>query len=213
MKEFFDLLKYTSELPQISGIFKDIIEKFGPKTLHDSFSPEDYSKECNEITDTSVKKLDTNVQLAESIRLFFSNVVSILINFIVKKRLEHNPEARIAVKSRMEDICLILQHLIQLLSQNKKNHKHIQGFTIEDLITYGKAEREKDIAELKRIDAAYYRDEFQISQGLNELAEIRQEERDERRRQREYAGQGGRRLKMHLRSYKKRTRKRRTYKK
>ena len=212
MKEFFDLLKNTPELPQIAGPFRDIIEKFGPKTSYDPFSPEDYTKECNEIVDKfiSVKKLDTNGQLAKSIKLFFSNVVSILINFIDKKSLQYNPEARIAVQSRMKDICLILQQLIQLLNQNKKYHKIIQGFTIEDLIIYGKAEREKDINKLKEIDAAYYRDEYQISQGLFELAEERQEERDERRRQRA----GGRKLKMHSRNYyKKHTCKRRAYKK
>ena len=217
MKEFFDLLKNTPELPQIAGPFRDIIEKYGPKTSYDPFSPEDYNKECNEIVDKfiSVKKLDTNGQLATSIKLFFSNVVSILINFIDKKSLQYNPEARIAVQSRMKDICLILQQLIQVLNKNKKYHKIIQGFTIEDLIKYGKAEREKDIKKLKEKDAAYYRDEYQISQGLLELAEERQEERDERRRQREYAGQeGGRRLKMHSRNYyKKHTCKRRAYKK
>ena len=216
MKEFFDLLKNTPELPQIAGPFRDIIEKFGPKTSYDPFSPEDYTKECNEIVDKfiSVKKLDTNGQLAKSIRLFFSNVVSILIDFINKKSLQYNPEARIAVQSRMKDISFILQDLIQLINQNKKYHKIIQGFTIEDLIIYGKAEREKDIKKLKEIDAAYYRDEYQISQGLLELAEERQEERDERRRQRPARQEGGRRLKMHSRNYyKKRTCKMRAYKK
>lgn len=212
MKEFFDLLKNTPELPQIAGPFRDIIEKFGPKTSYDPFSPEDYNKECNEIVDKfiSVKKLDTNGELAKSIKLFFSNVVSILINFIDKKSLQYNPEARIAVQSRMKDICLISQELIHVLNQNKQNHKIIQGFTIEDLIIYGKAEREKNIKKLKEIDAAYYRDEYQISQGLLELAEERQEERDERRRQRAYVGkEGGRRLKMRSikrrRAYKKRS--------
>ena len=217
MKEFFDLLKNTPELPQIAGPFRDIIEKYGPKTAYDPFSPEDYNKECNEIVDKfiSIKKLDINGQLATSIKLFFSNVVSILINFIDKKSLQYNPEARIAVQSRMKDICLILQQLIQLLNQNKKYHKIIQGFTIEDLIKYGKAERDSDIKKLKEKDAAYYRDEYQISQGLFELAEERQEERDERRRQREYAGQeGGRRINMHSHNYyKKCTCKRCAYKK
>jgi hypothetical protein len=214
MKEFFDLLKNTPELPQIAGPFRDIIEQFGPKTAYDPFSPEDYIKECNEIVDKfiSVKKLDTNGQLAKSIRLFFSNVVSILINFIDKKSLQYNPEARIAVQSRMKDICLILQQLIQLINQNKKYHRIIQGFNVKDFINYGKDEREKDIKKLKEKDAAYYRDEYQISQGLLELAEERQEERDERRRQRAYAGQeGGRRLKM--RSIKRRAYKKRSYKK
>ena len=217
MKEFFDLLKNTPELPQIAGPFRDIIEKFGPKTSYDPFSPEDYNKECNEIVDKfiSVKKLDTNGELAKSIRLFFTNVVSILINFIDKKSLQYDPEARIAVQSRMKDICLILQQLIQLINQNKKYHRIIQGFNVKDFINYGKDEREKDIKKLKEKDAAYYRDEYQISQGLLELAEERQEERDERRRQREYAGQeGGRRIKMHSRNYyNKRTCKRCAYKK
>ena len=214
MKEFFDLLKNTPELPQIAGPFRDIIEKYGPKTAYDPFSPEDYNKECNEIVDKfiSVKKLDTNGQLAKSIKLFFSNVVSILINFIDKNSLQYNPEARIAVQSRMKDICLILQQLIQLINQNKKYHRIIQGFNVKDFINYGKDEREKDIKKLKEKDAAYYRDEYQISQGLLELAEERQEERDERRRQRGYAGQeGGRRLKM--RSIKRRAYKKRSYKK
>ena len=72
-----------------------------------------------------------------------------------------------------------------------------------------------DDVETVEVDAAYYRDEYQISQGLLELAEERQEERDERRRQRAYAGQeGGRRIKMHSRNYyKKRTCKRCAYKK
>ena len=115
----------------------------------------------------------------------------------------------------MKDICLILQQLIQLLNQNKKYHRIIQGFNVKDFINYGKDEREKDIKKLKEKDAAYYRDEYHISQGLLELAEERQEERDERRRQREYAGQeGGRRIKMHLRNYyNKRTCKRCAYKK
>ena len=86
---------------------------------------------------------------------------------------------------------------------------------VKDFINYGKDEREKDIKKLKEKDAAYYRDEYHISQGLLELAEERQEERDERRRQRAYAGQeGGRRIKMHSRNYyKKRTCKRCAYKK
>ena len=217
MKEFFDLLKNTPELPQIAGPFRDIIEKYGPKTAYDPFSPEDYNKECNEIVDKfiSVKKLDINGKLAKSIKLFFSNVVSILINFIDKKSLQYNPEARIAVQSRMKDISLILQDLIQLINQNKKYHKIIQGFTIEDLIKYGKAEREKNIKEVKNRYKKSYMDEFEIVQGLNELDEERQEERDERRRQRAYAGQeGGGRLKMHSRNYyKKHTCKRRMYKK
>ena len=105
--------------------------------------------------------------------------------------------------------------LVFVFIKNKIYHRIIQGFNVEDFINYGKAEREKDIKKLKEKDAAYYRDEYQISQGLLELAEKRQDERDERRRQRTYAGQeGGRRKKMHsCNYYKKRSHKMRAYKK
>jgi len=215
MKEFFDLLKNTPELPRIIGPFREIIEKYGPKTLHDpALSREKYTEECNEIVDKFISgnKLDTNGELATSIKLFFSRVVSILLDFIDKNSVKHTPEARIAVQVRMKYICSILEKLIQLLNQNKKYHRIIQGFNVEDFINYGKAERESDIKKLKEEDAVYYRDEYQISQGLNELAEKRQEERDERRRQRVHAGlEGGRRLKM--RSIKRRAYKKRSYKK
>ena len=215
MNEFFDLLKNTPELPRIIGPFREIIEKYGPKTLNGpALSREKYTEECNEIVDKFISgnKLDTNGELATSIKLFFSRVVSILLDFIDKNSVKHTPEARIAVQERMKDICLILQQLIQLLNQNKKYHRIIQGFNVKDFINYGKDEREKDIKKLKEKDAAYYRDEYHISQGLDELAEERQEERDERRRQRGYAGQeGGRRLKM--RSIKRRAYKKRSYKK
>ena len=218
MNEFFDLLKNTPGLPRIVVPFREIIEKYAPKTLSGpALGREVYIKECNEIVDKfiSVNNLDTNGELATSIKLFFSHVVSILLDFIDKNSVQHTPEARIAVQSIMKDICLILQQLIQLLNQNKKYHRIIQGFNVKDFINYGKDEREKDIKKLKEKDAAYYRDEYHISQGLLELAEERQEERDERRRQRAYAGQeGGRRIKMHSRNYyKKRTCKRCAYKK
>ena len=217
-KEFFDLLKNTPDLPRIVVPFREIIEKYGPKTLHGPpLSREIYIKQCDEIVDKFISdnKLDTSSELATSIKLFFTHVVSILVDFIDKNSLQHTPEARIAVQQRMKGICSVFEKLIQLLNQNKKYHKIIQVFTVEDLIKYGKAERDSDIKKLKEEDAAYYRGESQISQGLLELAEERQEERDERRRQREYAGQeGGRRLKTHSHNYyKKCTCKRCAYKK
>ena len=204
MKEFFDLLKNTPELPQIEDPFRDIINIYG-KPSHETFSREVYIQECNKIIDKFISDKKINAELATSIKMFFSNVVSILIDFIYKRKLQHDPEARIAVKSRMNSICPVLGVLISI---TKKKHKIIQGFTIEDLIIYGKAERERDINELtkdKRMD------EFEIVQGLNELAEERQKHRDERRRQRKHAGkEGGRRLKM--RSIKRRVNKKRSYK-
>ena len=216
-KEFFDLLKNMPDLPRIVVPLREIIENYGPKTLYGPpLSREKYMKECDEIVDKFISgnKLDANSELATSIKLFFTRVVSILLDFIDKNSLQHTPEARIAVQQRMKGICSVFEKLIQLLNQNKKYHKMIQGFTVEDLIKYGKAERESDIKKLKEEDAAYYRDEYQISQGLNELAEKRQEERDERRQQRVHAGlEGGRRKKMHSRKYKNRSHKMRAYKK
>jgi len=217
-KEFFDLLKNMPDLPRIVVPLREIIENYGPKTLHGPpLNREVYIKQCDEIIDKFISdnKLDTNSELATSIKLFFTHVVSILVDFIDKNSLQHTPEARIAVQQRMKGICSVFEKLIQLLNQNKKYHKMIQGFTVEDLIKYGKAERDSDIKKLKEEDAAYYRSEYQISQGLLELAEKRQDERDERRRQRTYAGQeGGRRKKMHsCNYYKKRSHKMRAYKK
>jgi hypothetical protein len=214
-KEFFDLLKNMPDLPRIVVPLREIIEKYGPKTLHGPpLNREIYIKQCDEIVDKFISdnKLDANSELATSIKLFFTRVVSILLDFIHKNSLKNTPEARIAVQQIMKGIFSVFEKLIRLLNENKKYYKMIQGFTIEDLIKYGKAERESDIKKLKEEDAAYYRGEYQISQGLLELAEKRQEERDDRRRQRVHAGlEGGRRLKMH--SIKRRAYKKRSYKK
>jgi hypothetical protein len=200
MKEFFDLLKNTPELPQIIGPFRDIIDIYG-KPSYETFSREVYIQECNKIVDKFISDKKINAELATSIKMFFSNVVSILIDFIYKRKLQNDPEARIAVNSRMNSICPVLGVLISI---TKKKHKIIQGFTIEDLIIYGKAERERDINELKKDKRM---DEFAIVQELNELAERRQKERDERRQQRAAGHDGGRRLKMRskMRAYKKRS--------
>jgi hypothetical protein len=83
---------------------------------------------------------------------------------------------------------------------------------MEDVVRYGKSERESDIKILKQQDPKYYTDEWRIAQGLDELIEERQEARDERRRQRAYAGQGGRKKNIRS-SRKKRNSKKRAYKK
>jgi hypothetical protein len=127
------------------------------------------------------------------------------------RNLQDIPEARIVVKVRMDSICSILGELIRIIAKTRPYHKIIQGFTIDDLIKYGKAERDTDIKELKIKNEKTYMDEFEIVQGLNELAEERQEHRNERRRQRKHAGkEGGRRLKM--RSIKRRVNKKHSYK-
>ena len=129
------------------------------------------------------------------------------IDFMYTRNLQDIPEARIVVKVRMGSICSILGELIHIIAKTRPYHKIIQGFTIDDLIKYGKAERDTDIKELKIKNQKSYMDEFAIVQGLNELAEQRQEDRNERRLQRKHAGkEGGRRLKM-------RSIKRRAYKK
>ena len=209
MKEFFDLLKNTPELPQIEDPFRDIINIYG-KPSHETFSREVYIQECNKIIDKFISDKKLNAELAMSIKLFFSNVVSILIDFMYTRNLQDIPEARIVVKVRMDSICSILGALIRIITKTR-HHKIIQGFTIDDLIKYGKAERDTDIKELKIKNEKPYMDEFEIVQGLNELAEERQEHRNERRRQRKRAGkEGGRRLKM--RSIKRRVNKKRSYK-
>ena len=210
MKEFFDLLKNTPKLPQIEDPFRDIINIYG-KPSHETFSREVYIQECNKIIDKFISDKKLNDELATSIKLFFSNVVSILIYFMYTRNLQDIPEARIVVKVRMDSICSILGELIRIIAKTRPYHKIIQGFTIDDLIKYGKAERDTDIKELKIKNENPYMDEFEIVQGLNELAEERQEHRNERRRQRKHAGkEGGRRLKM--RSIKKRANKKRSYK-
>ena len=211
MKEFFDLLKNTPELPQIVGPFRDIIDIYG-KPSYETFSREVYIQECNKIVDKFISDKKINAELATSIKMFFSNVVSILIDFIYKRKLQHDPEARIAVKSRMDSICSILGVLIHLIATTTPYHKIIQGFTIDDLIKYGKAERDRDIGGLKLKNKTPHMSEFEIVQGLIELNDQRHEDRVERRRQRKRASEeGGRRLKM--RSIKRRTNKKHSYKK
>ena len=94
MKEFFDLLKNTPDLPQIVRPFIDIIDIYGKPRAHETFSSEIYTRACNKIIDTFIsdKQLDTtNVELATHIQLFFNNVVSILIKFIYERQLQKDP--------------------------------------------------------------------------------------------------------------------------
>jgi hypothetical protein len=213
VKEFFDLLKNTPELPpQIVKPFKDIMGIYGAPSHEIIPIPEAYIQECNKVVDKFISDNKINAELATSIKLFFSNVVSILIDFTYKKHLLYNINARGAVKTRMDSICSILGVLIHLIATTTPYHKIIQGFTIDDLIKYGKAERDRDIGDLKLKNKNPHMSEFEIVQELIELNDQRHADRAERRRQRKRASEeGGRRLKM--RSIKRRTNKKHSYKK
>jgi len=205
MNEFFDFLKNTPELPQVGVLFKQIIQLFSLS----SFNKEGYIKECDALVDKFIsdKKLKVDDAVAKNIKLFFTNVVSTLsdIDFIYhdKRKKQQYPEARIAVGVRMKGIWQVLEGLIDIIKKNKPYHKIIQGFTIDDLIRYGNAEREQDIIEIKKRSGKYYLDEYTINQGLDELVEERQQEREIRRIQRASSAKGGRKRMLNMRSIKK----------
>lgn len=216
MQEFIELLQTTPELPELPDIFlplQEILKIYIPTGgLHAvPIAEEDFIKKSNEIVDNfiTVNQLDPTSEIATNIKFFFSRVVFILFEFIKKNGESVDVETRVYVASKIKELIPILKRLIQLNNQNKKI---IVGLNMEHVVRYGKSERESDIKILKQQDPKYYRDEWSIAQGLDELYEERQEARDERRRQRAYAGQGGR--KKNIRSLrKKRNSKKRTYKK
>ena len=216
MQEFLELLQTTPELPELPDIFlplQEILKIYIPSGgLHAlPITEEDFIKKSNEIVDNfiTVNQLDPTSEIATNIKIFFSRVVFILFDFIKKNGESVDVETRVYVVSKIKELIPILKRLIQLSNQNKKI---IVGLNMEDVVRYGKSERESDIKILKQQDPKYYRDEWSIAQGLDELIEERQEARDERRRQRAYAGQGGRKKNIRS-SRKKRNSKKRTYKK
>ena len=216
MQEFLELLQTTPELPELPDIFlplQEILKIYIPSGgLHAlPIAEEDFIKQSNEIVDNFITgiQLDPSSEIATNIKIFFSRVVFILFDFIKKNGESVDVETRVYVVSKIKELIPILKRLIQLNNQNKKN---IVGLNMEDVVRYGKSERESDIEKLKQQDPKYYRDEWHIAQGLDELYEERQEARDERRRQRAYAGQGGRKKNIRS-SRKKRNGKKRTYKK
>lgn len=216
MQEFLELLQTTPELPELPDIFlplQEILKIYVPSGgLHAlPITEEDFIKKSNEIVDNfiTVNQLDPNGYIATNIKIFFSRVVFILFDFIKKNGESVDVETRVYVVSKIKELIPILKRLIQLSNQNKKI---IVGLNMEDVVRYGKSERESDIKILKQQDPKYYRDEWSIAQGLDELIEERQEARDERRRQRAYAGQGGRKKNIRS-SRKKRNSKKRAYKK
>jgi hypothetical protein len=216
MQEFIELLQNTPELPELPDIFlplQEILKIYVPsgglRAL--PIAEEDFIKKSNEIVDNFItgSQLDPTSEIATNIKFFYSRVVFILFDFIKRNSESADVETRVYVVSKIKELIPILKRLIQLNNQNKKN---IVGLNMEDVVRYGKSERESDIKILKQQDPKYYRDEWSIAQGLDELYEERQEARDERRRQRVYAGQGGRKKNIRS-SRKKRNGKKRTYKK
>jgi hypothetical protein len=216
MQEFIELLQNTPELPELPDIFlplqKEILKIYVPTGLHDlPIAEEDFIKKSNEIVDNfiNVNQLDPNAEIATNIKIFYSRIVFILFEFIKKNGESVDVETRVKIRLKINELIPILKRLIQLNNQIKKK---IIGLNMEDVVRYGKFERESDIKILKEQDPKRYTDEWYIARGLDELYEERQEARDERRRQREYAGQGGRKKNIRS-SRKKRNSKKRTYKK
>jgi hypothetical protein len=215
MQEFIELLQNTPELPDIFlPLQEEILKIYVPTGLHAlPIAEEDFVKKSNEIVDNfiNVNQLDPTSEIATNIKFFFSRVVFILFDFIKRNFQSTDVETRVYVASKIKELIPILKRLIQLNNQNKKI---IVGLNInmEDVVRYGKSKREYDIKILKEQDPKSYIDEWSIARGLDELYEERQEARDERRRQREYAGQGGRKKNIRS-SRKKRNSKKRTYKK
>jgi hypothetical protein len=221
MQEFLELLQTTPELPELPDIFlplQEILKIYIPSGgLHAlPIAEEDFIKQSNEIVDNFITgiQLDPSSEIATNIKFFYSRVVFILFDFIKRNSESADVETRVYVVSKIKELIPILKRLIQLNNQNKKI---IVGLNMEDVVRYGKSERESDIKILKQQDPKYYRDEWSIAQGLDELYEERQEARDERRRQRAYAGQGGRKKNIRSsrkkRNSKKRNSKKRAYKK
>lgn len=216
MQEFIKLLQATPKFPDIFIPLQEILNIYVPKGgLHARpINKEDFIKTCNEIVDkfiTDNRLGPPNSEIATNIKIFFTRIVFILFDFIDKNYQSHDVETRVYVASNINNLIPILKRLIQLIQLNHQNKKIIVGLNMEDVVRYGKSERESDIENLKQQDPQRYIDEWSIAQGLSELIEERQEER---RRQRAYAGQGGR--KKNIRSLckkRKRTYKKRSYKK
>lgn len=219
MQEFIELLQTTPELSELPDIFlplQEILKIYIPSggLYARPIAEKDFIKQSNEIVDKfiTVNQLDPTSEITRNIKNFFSRVVFILFEFIKRNGITTNVETRVCVASKIKSIIPILTILKKLIQLNNKNKKIIVGLNMEDVVRYGKSERESDIMKLKQQDPEYYNDEYNIAQGLNDLYEERQEARDERKRQREYAGLGGRKKNIRS-SRKKRNSKKRTYKK
>lgn len=215
IEEYFNLLKSVQDLPNIFVPLRQILDEYvKTRGYYDHrYTDQEFIDLSSRIVSAFITKshLDPDGEVATKIKIFFTNVVNILLKFINDNSsslyiAQYNLAARIMVKGNIESIIHFLRYLIEL-NKNENNHKIIQRFNLKNILDYGKAERESDIRKLKEQDPKKYRDEWYIAQGLNELYEEREEERSQRRR-----AQGGRKKNIRS-SRKKRNSKKRAYKK
>ena len=214
IEEYFNLLKSIQDLPNIFVPLRQILNHY-VKTrgyYKHRYTDQEFIELSNQIVSAFITNshLDPAGEVATNIKIFFTNVVNILLKFINDNSssldiTQYNLAARVRVQSVIQAIIDFLRDLIEL-NKNENNHKIIQRFNLTNILDYGKAERESDIRNLQEQDPNKYRDEWSIAQGLHELYEKRQEERSRRR------AQGGRKKNIRS-SRKKRNSKKRTYKK
>lgn len=215
IEEYLNLLKSVQDLPNIFVPLRQILDEYvKTRGYYDHrYTDQEFIDLSSRIVSAFITKshLDPDGEVATKIKIFFTNVVNILLKFINDNSsslyiAQYNLAARIMVKGNIESIIHFLRYLIEL-NKNENNHKIIQRFNLKNILDYGKAEQESDIRKLKEQDPKKYRDEWYIAQGLNELYEEREEERSQRRR-----AQGGRKKNIRS-SRKKRNSKKRAYKK
>ena len=214
IEEYFNLLKSIQDLPNIFVPLRQIVNEYVKTRGYYAhrYTYQEFIELSNQIVSAFITNshLDPAGEVATKIKIFFTDVVNILLKFIDDNSssldiTQYNLAARLKVQSDIQAIIHFLRNLIEL-NKNENNHKIIQRFNLTNILDYGKAERESDIRNLQEQDPKKYRDEWSIAQGLSELYEERQEERSRRR------AQGGR--KKYIRSSrKKRNSKKRTYKK
>ena len=215
IEESLNLLKSIQDLPKIFVPLRQILDEY-VKTrgyYEHRYTDQEFIELSSRIVSAFItdSHLDPAGEVATKIKIFFTNVVNILLKFINDNSssldiTQYNLAARLMIKGKIEDIIIpFLRDLIEL-NKNENNHKIIQRFNLKNILDYGKAERESDIRKLQEQDPKKYRDEWSIARALDELYEERQEERSRRR------AQGGR--KKYIRSSrKKRNSKKRAYKK
>jgi hypothetical protein len=220
IEEYLNLLKSVQDLPNIFGPLREISDEYVKTRGY--YDPRYTDQEFIDLSSRIVSvfitksKLDSAGEDTTRIKIFFTNVVNILLKFINDNSSsldisQYNLAARLRVQGNIQDIIIPFLRTLTELNKNEQNHKIIQRFNLKTILHYGKAERESDIRKLQEQDPKQYRDEWSIARGLDELYEERQEERNRRRQA--YAGQGGRRKKNTHSSRKKRNSKKRAYKK
>ena len=220
IEEYLNLLKSVQDLPNIFVPLRQILDEYvKTRGYYDpKYSDQEFIDLSSRIVSDfiTVSRLDPSHEVATKIKIFFTTVVNILLKVINDNSSElYTPQlnlsARLRVKGNIQDIIIhFLRDLIEL-NKDENNHKTIQRFNLENILNYGKFERESDIRDLKKQDPTKYSNEWSIARGLDELYEQRQETRDERRRQLSF-GQGGRKKNIRS-SRKKRNSKKRAYKK